>query len=26
LSLPIYPELTDIEVNYISEKIKEYFK
>jgi dTDP-4-amino-4,6-dideoxygalactose transaminase len=26
ISLPIYPELTDIEVNYISEKIKEYFK
>ena len=26
ISLPLYPELTDIEVNYISEKIKEYFK
>lgn len=26
ISLPMYPELTDIEVNYISDKIKEYFK
>jgi dTDP-4-amino-4,6-dideoxygalactose transaminase len=25
LSLPIYPELTDNEVNYIAEKIDEYF-
>jgi dTDP-4-amino-4,6-dideoxygalactose transaminase len=25
LSLPMYPELTDVEVNYISEKIKLFF-
>jgi dTDP-4-amino-4,6-dideoxygalactose transaminase len=25
LSLPMYPELTDNEVNYIAEKIEEYF-
>jgi dTDP-4-amino-4,6-dideoxygalactose transaminase len=25
LSLPIYPELTDIEVDYISEKVKLFF-
>ena len=26
LSLPVFPELTDIQVEYVSEKIKEFFK
>jgi dTDP-4-amino-4,6-dideoxygalactose transaminase len=26
LSLPMYPELTDIEVDYIVDKVKEYCK
>jgi dTDP-4-amino-4,6-dideoxygalactose transaminase len=25
ISLPMYPELTDVEVNYISEKVKLFF-
>jgi dTDP-4-amino-4,6-dideoxygalactose transaminase len=25
ISLPIYPELTDSEVNYIAEKVDEFF-
>ncbi len=26
LSLPMYPELTDVEVDYIVDKVKEYYK